>query len=796
MNSFEQFLIGVRFIGLPATLRTVLYSRYRDQMNKRFGVPSEQAKADPVSPKSLEGLRPFHNGAVFSFNDDIKLEVAFMSTHAVRVTWQPGDLPPQYAVSGEETIALRVERSEQSEGWLFTAGSLDVLVRWDGRIDYISKGVVVRQDAPPTYSAPSWQHHANLLPDAPIYGMGERTRLNLRPGEYRLWNEDVGGSYGPGADPLYLSIPLYYCQQEIGGYMVFYDNSHDGIARFDDQATLEFTGGALRQYFFEGTVEQTIEEFTRLTGRPLLPPMWSLGFHHCRWGYKSADEVLEVVEGFKAHNLPLDVFHLDIDYMDGYRVFTNDPKRFPDLEKLSASLANNGIKMVVILDPGVKIDPDYGVYKTGINNDAFLKLPDGTPMRGLVWPGWVHFPDFTSPVVRNWWGEYYQRLIDDGVAGFWHDMNEPASFTAFGEGTLPRVTEHNLEGRGGSHEQAHNVYGLQMDAAGHRAFRKFASGLRPWFLSRSGWAGLQRYSWKWTGDVESTWPALKMTIATVLGLGISGISYSGSDIGGFSGDPDGELYTRWFQMSTFMAFFRNHAAIATQRREPWVYGEPYTSIIRQMLHLRKRFMPYLYHLAWEANQSGAPFARPLFWLDPQDKRLWEIDDAYLLGNSLLVAPVVEQGADTRSVMLPEGNWYHYWDDQRFTGGETVTVDAPLEQIPLFVQAGSILPLMEDDCLTLHLYLPEGIEYGMLGQLYQDRGEGFEAYRKDTFNVTREKEYVLIKWRSEGDYPLPQDVALCIHGGKPKRYTLESMHYDWESDKIKIKPFENLRIELE
>ncbi|HKJ28242.1 MAG TPA: TIM-barrel domain-containing protein [Anaerolineales bacterium] len=796
MNLIQQFLIGVRFIGLKATLQTLQYTRYRDRVNKRFGVPSEQPKAAPIVPKKIEGVNPFHNGASFSFNDGIKLEVAFMSTHTVRVTWQPGRLPPQYAVSGEETIALRVERAEQTEGWLFTAGSLNVLVRWDGRIDYISNGVVVRQDAPPTYSAPAWQHDAALLPDSPIYGMGERTRWNLRPGEYRLWNQDIGGSYGLDADPLYITIPLYYCQQEIGGYMVFYENPHDGSAHFDDRAVFQFVNGALRLYFIEGPPAQTVEEFTRITGRPLMPPRWSLGFHNCRWGYESAEEVKKVVAGFKEHKLPLDAFHLDIDYMDGYRVFTNDPQTYPDLEALATELAMDGVKLVVILDPGVKIDPDYGVCQTGLETDAFLKLPNGERMRGLVWPGWVYFPDFTSSVVRRWWGEYYKRLMKDGVAGFWHDMNEPAVFKASGEGTLPRAIEHNLEGRGGTHEEAHNIYGLQMCAAGHQAVRNFDREKRPWFLTRSGWAGVQRYAWKWTGDVESTWPALKMTIATVLGLGMSGISYTGSDIGGFSGNPDGELYTRWFQMSTFMAFFRNHAAKGTKRREPWVFGEPYTFIIREMLALRKQFKPYLYNLAYEANQTGAPFVRPLFWLSPQDKRLWQIDDAYLLGDRLLVAPVVEQGAVTRSIFLPEGGWYNFWDDQFYTGGETVQVDAPLERIPLFVRAGSILPLMEDRCLTLHIYLPQDSAFDLLSPLYEDKGDGFGPNRKDTISLTRENEIVKLNWQTEGDYPLPDDIALVMHGAQPKRFALEDIHYDWQTRSIKIKPFENLRIELE
>ncbi|MGD2026508.1 MAG: glycoside hydrolase family 31 protein [Anaerolineales bacterium] len=795
MNLLQQFLIGVRFMGLRATLRTLSYSRYRDRTEKRFGVASRQKRKPPCSPEVLQEVKPFHNGAFFTFNHRLRLEVAFLSTTTVRITWTPGKDPVPYAVSGGETIALQVWMEEKQGGYTLTAGSLQVHVSQDGQVRYFSGGKSIRSDFPPVHEAPAWTHEAKLDEDSAIYGLGERTRFNLRPGDYSFWNQDPGGSYGLDADPLYLTIPLYFCQQEKGSYLAFYENTFDGQANFGDRARMHFVGGAVRLYVIEGDLAQTLGEYRRLTGSSPMPPKWSLGFQQCRWGYRTEEDVREVLAGFEQHDLPLEVFHFDIDYMDGYRVFSVDPYRFAKFDQLCAEMNDAGIKPVVILDPGVKADPNFGVYSSGEAEEIFCKLPDGKSMRGLVWPGWVHFPDFTNPVTRRWWGEYYQRFLEDGVAGFWHDMNEPASFAAFGETTFPRVTHHQMEGRGGSHEEAHNVYGLLMNRAGFEAMRKFQPDKRPWILTRSGWAGVQRYAWKWTADVESTWSALKMTISTVLGLGVSGIPYSGSDIGGFSGNPDAELYTRWFQMSALMALFRNHAAVATERREPWVYGERYTDICREMMRLRLCLMPYLYTLAWEAHQTGAPLARPVFWNDHDNTDLWTVDDAYLLGDSMLVAPVVEAGAVTRSVILPTGGWYHYWDDRYYSGGRYAEVKAPLERIPVFIKEGTILPQEDDGQLALHIYLPtkELVTHSIQ---YSDAGDGYGSSRVDRYRMEKIGQKIFVGKESDGDYPVEEKIRLVFHGGGVSRLTADGSSLEVVESQVELPPFKSLQFGLE
>src|SRR4030065_1556338 len=322
--------------------------------------------------------------------------------------------------------------------------------------------------------------------------------------------------------------------------------------------------------------------------------------------------------------------------MDGYRVFTINPVRFPDMKQLANELKDKGINIVTSINPAVKQDQTYSVFSDGLSKNVFCKFPDGNKFRGCSWPGWAVFPDFSDPKARKWWGEQYQSLLNAGISGFWHDMNEPSSFSAWGDITFPSITNHDMDSHDGNHVEAHNLYGLLMNRAGFEGCRKYSPDKRPWIFSRSGWAGLQRYAWNWTGDLETSWKSLKQTISTILGLGLSGHAFSGVDIGGFSGNPGAELYLRWFQMATFLPLFRTHSAIGTKPREPWLFGEPTTGIIRSFLKLRYKLLPYFYTLAWDTSQTGLPPLRPLFWVDPENQKLWDVDDEFLLGDGLLI----------------------------------------------------------------------------------------------------------------------------------------------------------------
>ncbi|MEA5515546.1 TIM-barrel domain-containing protein [Nodularia sp. UHCC 0506] len=368
------------------------------------------------------------------------------------------------------------------------------------------------------------------------------------------------------------------------------------------------------------------------------------------------------------------------------------------------------------------------------------------------------------------------------------------------DASLPQhSTQHSLEGRGGDHREAHNVYGLLQAEAAYEALSEYKPELRPFIVSRAGWVGLQRYAWTWTGDIETSWSGLRQTIPTILNLGLSGIPYSGADIGGFKGNPSAELYLLWFQMSTFLPFFRTHSANNVKPRTPWGFGEPTLSIVREFLQLRYKLMPYLYTLAWEANQRGYPLMRPLFWADSADKRLWDVEDTFLLGDVLLVAAIVESGATSRSITLPKGYWYNFWDDTLLEGANTVNITAPIEQIPILVKAGSILPMSVGEQLILHIYTH--ITLTSEGQVYSDAGDGYGEWRLDKFYLKHDackeggdRNILEITWQQQGDYAFPYTtVKLHFHGVEVEQAWIDNRKVNCQNNCLEVEQFQRVRL---
>ena len=785
-------LRSIRFIGLSNVVRAIRYAWLRTRWERRCSVSPPREAFRPPGP--LQEVTPSASGTRFRFSH-AELEIHFLAADLVRVSWEPGTPPLPYALARTNWPEVEVRLQETAAGWRLSSDELAVTVDGEGGLRFFDAvGQLLRAEMPPQRNGEAWKHHARLQPDEHVYGLGERAAsLNLRGGTFRMWNRDPAGSYGPGTDPLYMGIPVYLGLHSAGSYLIFYENPFPATFTFQGEAAAHFEGGMLRYYLVPGPPARALERYTELTGRPPLPPRWALGYHQSRWSYKREAEVRAVVEGFRAHALPLSAVHLDIDYMDGYRVFTVDQRRFPDLARMARDLEAQGVRLVVILDPGVKHDPNYPVFRKGLAEGVFCTLPDGRPLLAPVWPGWCAFPDFSDPDVRAWWGDRYADLLAMGVAGIWHDMNEPTTFAAWGEPTLPRCTRHALEGRGGDHRECHNLYGLLMNRAGYAALRRLRPQRRPFLLTRSGWAGVQRYAWHWTGDVESSWAALRQTVATVLGLALSGIPYTGPDIGGFSGAPSTELYVRWFQLATFLPFFRTHSALGTPPREPWVFGEAPLAILRTFLRLRYRLMPYLYTLAWEASQTGHPLVRPLFWPDGGSPALWDVDDAFLLGDALLVAPILEEGVRFRTVHLPQGHWYDFWNDTLLDGSRVVELEAPLERIPVLVRAGSLLPLEEGNALVLHLYPPtEGTGEAFL---YTDAGDGYAEGRVDRFWIHREGGRLEVIREHEGELPLPYvEFVLRVHGMAVRKVWVDGKARPCEGPRIRVGPFERVRLE--
>jgi alpha-glucosidase len=485
--------------------------------------------------------------------------------------------------------------------------------------------------------------------------------------------------------------------------------------------------------------------------------------------------------------------HLDIDCKDDFRSFTIDPDRFPKLREFNQELAAKGVRLIAIVNPGVKGDGNSKLFQEGRAQEVFCTYSNGEIVLAPVWPGMCAFPDFTNPLARHWWSRQYEYLLDLDITGFWHDMNEPGVFTLWGDATLPRPTRHSLEGRGGTHVEAHNIYGLLQAQAGYEALCEYQPEKRPFIVSRSGWAGLQRYAWTWTGDVETSWQGLRQTVPTVLGMGLSGIPYTGPDIGGFKGNPSDELYLRWFQMASFLTFCRTHSANNVKPRTPWSYGGSVLSIVREFLRLRYRLIPYFYTLAWEATQTGHPPIRPLFWSDAEDDRLWSVEDAFLVGDALLVCPIVEEGARERNAILPKGYWYNFWDDALIEGGREVNLEAPLEQIPLLIKAGSIVPMEEGQQLILHLYPP--VQETSEGCLYSDAGDGYGEWRVDKFCLVRDSNGLELTWEEQGEYGFPyQSVQLHLHGFKLQQAWVDGKEVAVRANQVECPRFRQVRFQ--
>ena len=414
-----------------------------------------------------------------------------------------------------------------------------------------------------------------------FFGCGERTSGLEKTGSHqRFWNVDPPEGHTASYNNLYTSIPFVLSLQDGRAHGVFVD--YPGRAEVDlakaDPRTVAWAiaGGDLVYYVFCGpTPARVVERFTELTGRTPMPPLWSLGNQQSRWSYPDEDEVRAVAAGFRERDIPCDALYLDIDYMDGYRVFTWDAERFPDPARLVGELREQGIRVVTIVDPGVKVDAGWSVYREGRDEGLFCRTGDGEEYRNVVWPGLCAFPDFTSARTRAWWGRHHRALLDAGVAGVWCDMNEPALMVPMGS-TMPEDVVHPGDAQPKLHAEVHNLYGSLMAQATRAGVLEAHPKRRPFVISRAGYAGLQRHAMHWTGDNSSWWEHLWMSMPQIQNLGLSGLAWVGVDIGGFFDDCTGELLTRFTEFGALQPFCRNHSAKGTHRQEPWAFGEPYT----------------------------------------------------------------------------------------------------------------------------------------------------------------------------------------------------------------------------
>jgi alpha-glucosidase len=724
-------------------------------------VNNPAADIKPVMKKYL-GI-PTHveqSGNRFYFGDgDAKVEITVVNDEIIRVKLAPhGVFLDEFSYAVPKLPSKPVEHTFTESETEFTVSTKKVNCHISKKNFLISfsdvkNNTVTSVDATPMH----WEENLKFggyyvfctktcHTDESFFGLGDKpTEFNLRGKRLKNWNTDAY-SFGWNQDPLYRSIPFYISLNNGNAHGIFFDNTFK--AQFDfggeDKTKTSFwaDGGELQYYYIHGPhMMDVVKSYHLLTGTHAMPPLWALGYHQCRWSYYPESKVRKIAKGFRENKIPCDGIYLDIDYMDGYRCFTWNKKYFPDPKKMISDLSADGFKTVVIIDPGIRVDDNYWVFKEGKKNKYFCRRSDDYFMEGHVWPGRCQFPDFTNPEVRTWWGELFAELVEVGVAGVWNDMNEPA---VFGAGTFPDDVRHQYDGFRGSHRKAHNVYGMQMVRATYEGLRTIMKNKRPFTITRAGYSGVQRFSSVWTGDNVASWEHLKLGNIMCQRLSVSGIPFCGTDIGGFSGEPDGELFTRWIQLGSFSPFMRAHSAGDTKEREPWSFGEPYTSINRKFIELRYKLIPYMYSSFWEHHRYGFPILRPVV-MQEQDVLLNHFrQDEFTYGDKILVCPVLEPGQSRRKVYLPKGKWYNFWNNEVVDGGQEIVVETPLELIPVFVKAGSVIPeypVMQYvgqypiEEVKLNVYYSD---YEVNSFFFEDYGETF-AYEQDIY---LEKKFVV------------------------------------------------------
>ena len=613
-----------------------------------------------------------------------------------------------------------------------------------------------------------------------FYGLGEKTLpYNKYDSRWTMWNTDHP-AYAVKFDPLYETVPFLLKADPGGAYGIFLDNPSRttfDIGKTDsDRFVYTARAGAFQLYIITGkNAAEVVRKFSDLTGRMHMPPIWSLGYQQSRWSYYPESRVLDLAHKFRKEQIPCDVIFLDIDYMDGYRCFTWSPKNFPTPRKMLDTLHSLGFKVVTIIDPGIKDEKGYRVYDSGIKKDAFVKLPDGKYFVGRVWPGNCVFPDFFDRKAREWWGEQYKYLLDYGVDGFWNDMNEPSVFNTPNK-TFPPDVLQDIDGDMVEHYEVHNAYGMQMARGTRDGLEKLEPGKRPFVLTRSNYAGGQRYAAMWTGDNFASFAHLKLALAMFLNIGVSGQPFVGSDVGGFVGNPSPELYTRWLELGAFTPFFRTHSVKDSKQRQPWSFGEPYTTLNREIIDRRYELMPEVYTAFREAHETGLPIIRPLYINFPNDPEAYKIYNEFSFGSKLLVAPVLDSGAVKRDVYLPPGQWASMYDGSEISGGWH-EVNAPLGFTPVFVKEGTVLftqSLIQStseqaDTLCVRAYGNGDAE----GGAYFDDGETYAFRHGDYLNmdvaVKRTGRSADVEFKPEGKFkPAYKELTVRLRMPAPAR----------------------------
>ena len=559
------------------------------------------------------------------------------------------------------------------------------------------EGNIINEDFQPSFKDEEGNVYISKVNDClAYYGLGEKGGdLNKKGCYTENFNTD-----DPETDDdsvtYYKTIPFYVALKEEATYGIFFDNSFrsyfDMGKEMGDRIFFGAIGGQIQYYFIPGeNIKEVVKNYTALTGRMEMPPLWSLGYQQCRFSYFSQEEVRELVKTFEEKDIPLDVVYLDIDYMDGFRVMTFKTPNFDDAAGLISDLKEKGIRTITIIDPGVKVDEEYDVFKRGKEGNHFTKKLDGEMFIGAVWPGDSAFPDFSNKDCREWWKSELKKFISEhGMDGIWNDMNEPCVFNNDHK-TMLETCLHNSDNGVIEHKEFHNRYGFEMSRCSKEAQEELHPNERGFSMTRATYAGGQRYSSVWTGDNMSLWSQMRMSISMNANLGISGFSFVGNDVSGFGLDSSEELFIRWMEMGPFIPIFRNHSNMYTRRQEPWAFGPRAEKIAKKSIELRYELLPYIYDLYYISHKEGLPIFRPMIMEYEKDMNLLNMREQFMLGENMLVAPVLYEGERSKTVYLPKGSWFNYFTMEKLQGGKWYKLPCELDEILVFVKEGAIIP---------------------------------------------------------------------------------------------------------
>lgn len=651
------------------------------------------------------GLRVFKNYEINHNNIDI-----YFSNMKITLTMFENDIVKVFIGDKyEESISTNgvVDNLEKGE-FIVEEDSNFVIIKGTKVLTFVDKntteisfkdldGNIINEDFQPSFKDEKGNVYISKVNDClAYYGLGEKGGdLNKKGCYTENFNTD-----DPETDDdsitYYKTIPFYVALKEEATYGIFFDNSFRSY--FDmgkergDRIFFGAIGGQIQYYFIPGeNIKEVVKNYTALTGRMEMPPLWSLGYQQCRFSYFSQEEVRELVKTFEEKDIPLDVVYLDIDYMDGFRVMTFKIPNFDDAAGLISDLKEKGIRTITIIDPGVKVDEEYDVFKRGKEGNHFTKKLDGEIFIGAVWPGDSAFPDFSNKECREWWKSELKKFISEhGMDGIWNDMNEPCVFNNDHK-TMLETCLHNSDNGVIEHKEFHNRYGFEMSRCSKEAQEELHPNERGFSMTRATYAGGQRYSSVWTGDNMSLWSQMRMSISMNANLGISGFSFVGNDVSGFGLDSSEELFIRWMEMGPFIPIFRNHSNMYTRRQEPWAFGPRAEKIAKKSIELRYELLPYIYDLYYISHKEGLPIFRPMIMEYEKDMNLLNMREQFMLGENMIVAPVLYEGERSKTVYLPKGSWFNYFTREKLQGGKWYKLPCELDEILVFVKEGAIIP---------------------------------------------------------------------------------------------------------